>query len=460
MVIKEKLYRISFIFFLGISVLFTRTYSQDSIPFAEKRLPYIDSLFAASYALLPEADSVPSIKDNNLHIDLPDTVIFPTADLPLIFWGIDFSNLKMKIPPVIEGNTLYKQVFPEIKLFSDKNGKGKYYRLAMDYIVNNHPEFFDYSVMQIPDKVEKLEMMSPNIFQHLFTIDFDIDLAKSKEPKRNAPKRRYWTLHGNNTVKLSQNYLSDNWYKGGSGNLNLQNNHNVTYKYERGKIQFDNFTEWKLSLFNSPNDTLRNFRIGEDLIRTYSTLGLKAIKNWSYSITLEMRTQLFRNYQENTTQSVSAFMAPFMANMGILGMKYQYKKTYPKVKGKNLEFSADIMPLSVEYTFVADKELDPTRFGVEEGKRHKTIIGSTVTGNFKMYFNKNVYFTSRFRYFTNFEKAQVESENTLNMPINRYFSTTIYVYLRYDDTAGIKTDPKLGYFQLSEMLSFGFNYNW
>ncbi|MDR1782845.1 MAG: DUF3078 domain-containing protein [Dysgonamonadaceae bacterium] len=458
MIIKEKLYRISFIFFLGISVLFTRAYSQDIKVASERSV--IDSLFAVADCIFPPADSNYVAPFDPFHIDLPDTLILSTEGLPLIFWGADFSYMKMNIPSMFPEKPWTKPIFSEPHLFADRSNRGKYSRMVYDYITQNHPELFDYTMMQIPNKVEKLEMMSSNIFQHLFTLDFDVDAEKSNRPQRNAPKRRYWVYHGTDNIKLSQNYLSDNWYKGGSGNLNLVNNHNITITYNKDKVTFSNFWEWKLSLFNSPNDTLRNFRIGEDLIRTYSTFGLKASKYWSYSINMELKTQIFKNYKENTTQSVSSFMSPFMANIGLLGMNYQLKKTYPKVRGKNLDFSADIAPLSMQYTYVKDEEIDPQRFGIEEGKSYKLDIGSTINAKLLMYFNKNVNLTSRFKYFTSYKMVQVESENTLNMPINRYFSTTIYIYLRYDDSAGVKTDPKLGYFQLSEMLSFGFNFTW
>jgi hypothetical protein len=394
---------------------------------------------------------------------MPDTVIFDRFGLPLVFEGADFSYLKLNVEPLAPESPYEKLPFPFVKPFSNTKNRDFLYRSFLEYADKKHPELFKYTQSQLPKSVEidKLEGMSNNIFQHLFALDFDIDVEKDRAPQRFQPKRRYWTLHGNNSVKLSQNYLTKNWYKGGAGNLNLQNNHNFTFNYSKNKVEFNNFAEWKLSLFNSPNDTLRNLRIGEDLVRTYSTLGLKAAKNWSYSVNMELKTQLFRNYKENNTDVITSFMSPFMANIGLLGMKYQLKKTYPKVKGKNLDLSLDIAPLSIQYTWVASSNVNPALYGIAEGKRHKADFGSTLNAKLVMYFNKNVNLTSRVKYFTNYESAQqAEWENTLNMPINRYFSTMIYVYVRYDDSNGIKKDPKLGYFQLSEMLSFGFNYTW
>jgi hypothetical protein len=141
-------------------------------------------------------------------------------------------------------------------------------------------------------------------------------------------------------------------------------------------------------------------------------------------------------------------------------MRYQLEKTYPKVKGKKFNLSADISPLSVEYITVLNKEIDPKRFGIKEGKRHLKNLGSKLNAKLDINFNKNVRYTSRLDYFTNYEKVTAEWENKLDMPINRYFSTTLYLFVRYDDNPKLKRDKTLGYFQLNELLTFGFSYKW
>ena len=74
--------------------------------------------------------------------------------------------------------------------------------------------------------------------------------------------------------------------------------------------------------------------------------------------------------------------------------------------------------------------------------------------------NRSTSLKSRFKYFTSFDKVEVESENEMNFSFNRYFSTRIYLYLRYNDSENIPRDPTLGYLQINELLSFGFNYKW
>ena len=51
---------------------------------------------------------------------------------------------------------------------------------------------------------------------------------------------------------------------------------------------------------------------------------------------------------------------------------------------------------------------------------------------------------------------QGDWENTFDFILNRFFSTRLFVHLRYDDALALNKD--LGHFQLKELLSFGFNY--
>jgi hypothetical protein len=317
-----------------------------------------------------------------------------------------------------------------------------------------------YKSSDFPDEVERPQIVKPNFFDHLFRIEYSSDWSDLRDLDLRQ-SRVLWEKNASSLLQFSQNYISNNWYKGGVGNLNLLSVQNANINYIKNKIQFNNFIEWKLSCFTNPNDTLRDFRIGEDLIRTYSDFGIRAFSDkWSYSTNLEIKTQLFRNYEENTEKIVSSIFSPVMVNMGVFGMKYKYKKTDKKDKYKKIECSADISPLSVQYTYVNNPKVDPSRFGIKDGKHDLLQLGSTVNAKLAIHFNRQISFTSRLKFFTDYEKESLESENELNLSLNRYFSTRFYSYFRYDNTPGIKPDPRLGYWQVNELFSFGFNYKW
>jgi len=391
-----------------------------------------------------------------------DTVILYSPFLPIIADGNHLNILHHKLTPECP---LTKPLFPPLRfsanrLFADVNHKNDINRAAYDSLIINNLAQVKYTPARFSGKAEKIEEMQSNIFHHLFKIDYGFNNDKETKPERFHPKRKYWVFNGNHKIQLSQNYISQNWYNGGVRNLNLFNNHNMTFNYNKNKFQFNNYAEWKLNIFTNPNDSLRRYRVADDLIRTYSTVSIQAIHNWFYSSFLEMKSQLFQNFVENAPQVLSSAFSPLYINVGIIGMRYQIDKKNSKIKDKKFHFDTDISPLSIEYIGVFNKNIDPTRFGIEAGKWDLFNVGSTLNAKMIINFNKNVNFTSRLYYFTNYQKITAESENTLNMPINRYFSTMLYLFVRYDDNNQLVSDRTWGYFQINELISFGFNYNW
>ena len=390
-----------------------------------------------------------------------DTVILHSPALPVIF-DKNLLTLKHRLTPEC---SLTKPLFPPFrladhKLFADIYRKNTINRYAYNYVIKNNIRQIKYTTADFVGKVEPLKEIQPNIFQFLFKIDDDLYSDKVAKPERFHPKRRYWTYSGNHKIQLSQNYISQNWYKGGVKNFNLLNRHDLSFNYKNDKYQVNNIAEWRLYLYTNPNETLRYGSIGEDLVRTYSNFGIQAFNNWSYSSTIEIKTQLLKKFKENSDDAISSAFAPLYINIGFLGMSYQIEKVFPKVRGKKIKLTTDISPLSIKYIAVLNNEIDPKRFGIETGARHLTNFGSTVNAKLLFHFNKYVNFTSRFYYFTNCKTITAESENTLNMPINRFFSTSIYLFFRFDDNSKLTKDPTLGYFQINELISFGFNYVW
>jgi hypothetical protein len=389
---------------------------------------------------------------------------FNPVFLPAVFDGKFSDTISISLPD----DPFQKQelIFPELKIpLSILNPEEEYINrlrknVSHDFVRNNML-LVKYSRADFPDEIERVEKIRPNIFRNLFNIETEYENSGIDKSARFVPKRKYWTLNGSSLLQFSQNYISKNWYNGGIGNLNLLSVQTLTANYKKDKIQFNNFIEWKLSFYTNPNDTLRDFRLGEDQIRTYSDFGLKAFNDkWSYSTNLEIKTKLLRNYKENSTEYVSSFLSPLQVNLGILGMKYQFEKKYKQDKYKKYNVSVDLSPLSVQYAWVSDKNVDPARYGIKEGDTFLLDLGSTLNAKIIVNFNRQVTFTSRLKYFTNYEKSIVESENELNLSLNRFFSTRLYLYGRFDDSPGAKKDNDLGYFQLNELVSFGFNYKW
>ena len=83
---------------------------------------------------------------------------------------------------------------------------------------------------------------------------------------------------------------------------------------------------------------------------------------------------------------------------------------------------------------------------------------------------KNVSWSSRLYWFSNFKMTRLENENTFNFTINKYLSATVFMNPRYEDTKyynvkrnedGSLTDDSARetYWMFKEFLSLGLNYD-
>ena len=400
-------------------------------------------------------DNTMTFKDTILVNPLFLPIVFRADFLPKDLTFYDFSALKEKTP--------YDNLYPADSIFKDVERVKGFEEMAYKYVQNNYPTYFRYSMRDLPGEVIKPNVIKKNVFEDLpLKAEADANFEDVDAPAKFIPERKYWVSAFESALQFSQNYVSPNWHKGGSSNLNLFTQNKLKYDYKKDKVQVTNELEFKASVYTAPKDTLRNYKIGDDVFRIHSNVGYAAFSKWYYTFDFEFKTQFFTNYQENTDVKQAAFLAPLTINLG-LGMKYDLTKTFNK--HKKVTFSTNLAPFSYTYMY-ANKEIDYSRHGFtlneETGKynNHLSQIGSTVRADLTFNFNRHVSWQSRLYFFTTYGKHTIgEFENTLVMAISRFFSTRIYVHVRYDDGV-TKTADNDTYFQLNELLSFGFNYKW
>lgn len=267
-------------------------------------------------------------------------------------------------------------------------------------------------------------------------------------------KLRRWIHSFNASIQFSQAYLSDNWYQGGENNVNVLGqvvwnvklNDNI-YK----KLLFENNMQYKVGINSTPQDEMRKYSINQDLFQVNTKFGYKAIKKWYYSATMRFKTQLLNNYVANTNDMKASFLSPAELNLG-LGMTYN-----TALKDNKLKFDMSLSPLSMDMNICREiKKIDPTSFGIDAGKHFKVEYGSNLEAKIAWKICHEVTWSSRLFTFTNYEHIQGDWENTLDFTINKYLSTRFYAHLRYDNS--VAKDPSWKYWQLNEILSFGFNY--
>lgn len=265
-------------------------------------------------------------------------------------------------------------------------------------------------------------------------------------------KPNFWTYGGSGYLQFSQNYISDNWYKGGESTKSLLSGLTWQIKYDdKQKTQFETKLEWKLGFITAPSDTVHSYKANNDLLRLTSKLGYKAIQNWYYTLSAEFQTQFFSNYATNSDDLVSTLFSPATLNVG-LGMDYKYTKD-----GK-VNLSVLLNPLNYTLYSVRSDEVDPTKFNIKEGHKKENVWGSRVNATLTWKIIPSLLWESKFSYTTNYEKILGEWENTFTFVVNKYLSTKLFMHGRFDD--GVSKEPDESFFQFQELFSFGLNYTW
>lgn len=267
------------------------------------------------------------------------------------------------------------------------------------------------------------------------------------------PRADRWKVSFNNSIQFTQNYVSENWYQGGESNINILGIQRMNIKHfdPNGKIEFETGLDIRTGFYTTESDTMRMFRVNDNLFQINSKFGLKAIKNWYYATSVLFKTQVFNNYAANTDQLKTQFLSPAETNISV-GMDYKRKNT----KG-NLEYSLLLAPIAYNLKYVANiKEITEQDFGIKEGRHTDNQVGSSLTGSLNWKITNNISWRSRLFGFTNYETSQGDFENEFNFTINKFFSTRLVVHIRYDDSRG----PDIEDFQYKELLLFGFNYSW
>lgn len=389
-----------------------------------------------------------------------DTIFYNPLFLPMIFTGKMLPPDLSFYPP--KESNLYKGLLiPQEKTFASDLRHAAFIAKTRRNFYMEYPDRVKLSVFHLdslPSSSKDNDVIETfNPFRELISTETSYSL--------NAPqvegveiKRKYWINNGEHSLQLSQSYFSPNWHKGGTNNINFVNNHIVRMNYRKEKVRFNNTLEWRMSVFTAPDDTIRKFRIGDDLLRYYGEFGVDAFnKHWSYSVNLDVKSQLFNNHPTNSNELRSAFIAPLYVNGGI-GLQYNLDKRSEQVRHRRTRLDLHLAPISFNFRYIGNDKVKVTRYGIKEGERHSIDYGSTITANLIYDFNRYITWNSRLKYFTSYHKVEAEFENTLNMALTNAFSTRFFLNLRFDDS--VPPDPKFRYLQVTQLLSFGLNYKW
>lgn len=261
----------------------------------------------------------------------------------------------------------------------------------------------------------------------------------------------FWNFSGDGHLQVMQNYVSENWHKGGESNYSMVGDVTLNANYNnKRRLKFENKLEMKLGVQTSPSDTLHKYKTNNDLLRYTGKLGLQAARRWYYTLQLLAYTQFAKGLKNNDKKVYSDFMSPFNLNVG-LGMDYSVE-----TRNKRFTGSVNLSFLSFNFRYV-DREKLVKSYGIEEGEKTLKDYGSQLTTNLTWNITDQIKWVTRLYAYTTYEKVLVEWENTITLSVNRYISTNIFIYPRFDDST--KRDEEWNYWQMNEYCSLGLSYS-
>lgn len=329
------------------------------------------------------------------------------------------------------------------------------YRIQEDFMyaaMTSDPSYIDYSYWDLPVPPRLLDD-DVSFAGYMRRLNLpDVDLDKAVIPEENI-RKVHWLHNVGGAIHLSQAYVSDNWYQGGNNHLSLLFNFNWNVQLNQvyhPDLLFQSALSYKLGLNSTPQDEVHAYSISEDALQYNLNMGLKAFRKWFYSFNLLFKTQLLRNYEQNSMKRTASFLSPGDLNVG-LGMSYSHQS-----KDKRLQLTATISPVSYYLKTCITDKIDHALYNISPTSKTRNEFGSNGEFNMTWMITANINYKTRVFLFTDYDYFLSDWENTLNFDINRFLSTQIYVHLRYDTSTECNTKWK--HLQLREVLSFGVSY--
>ena len=332
--------------------------------------------------------------------------------------------------------------------------------LSKTYV--NTPNVFSYHDSQIDNEniVSPAQIESVNteelksIYDKANEIKNVVEVVEDVDVELHIEKPNFWSKTGKFSLQFTQNYFSENWYKGGNNNVTLMSNLVLGLKYDdKRRVQWDNSLDMRLGFVTASSDTCHRYLTNNDKIYLSSKLGVKAAKSWYYTVAAEANTQFLPGYKSNDRRAYSKFLAPLDGYMSI-GMDYK-----PTLKNGNT-LAVTLLPLSYKMRYIGvDDETIISAYNMRHNNFQQDF-GSKVELNAKFTIAKGLTWKCRSYYFTSYEYVEAEFENVFSFQFNKYISSEVYTLWRFDDNRSPKYyDSSIGYFQFIEYFTLGLSYN-
>lgn len=248
-----------------------------------------------------------------------------------------------------------------------------------------------------------------------------------------------WKVSGLISISGQQVSLT-NWAAGGNNSISGGGIINITAKYRKEKISWDNSLDLGYGVIRQ--GTNKKWWKNDDKIQITSKVGRQLSKKWYLSALGDFRTQFADGYNyPNDSVYISRFMAPAYA-LASLGFDYK----------PNDNFSCFISPVTGKFTFVNDVTLakagafgvqgdvidpnDSTMF-LKRYKTHREEFGAYLKVQYQTKVMENITFQTVLELFSNYlhnpQNVDVNWTTLTTFKVNDFISATLSTQLIYDD---------------------------
>lgn len=311
------------------------------------------------------------------------------------------------------------------------------------------------SIMREIAEIDSLRAMNADLalqtIERIPTIEIEKSWIRDVEEDRNdlfraiREMRTLWRKEATLMLQITQNYVTDNWYQGGSSSFAGLGIAKGQIGYFGDRFTWENTGEWRMGGSTISADSLHKVNTTDDLLRLYTKANFRIVPKLFTSISAEIETRLLPTYKSNSRELKSGPFSPFRFNAAF-GIDYK------PVQG----LSVSLSPVSYKLVHVMDTvRVTVKDYGLKKGQRTQHNIGSSLRIEYTWKPVREVVLETRFYMYTNYREVEIDLELNCDFIINRYLSARLMLHPRYDSSVIMEGD-KHAKIQFRELLSVGF----
>ena len=323
------------------------------------------------------------------------------------------------------------------------------------YVLTPQEQFRLDSIQRELAEIDSLRAMNAELvlerIESIPTIEIEKSWVKDAEEDRNAVLRAIrnmrtpWRKEATLMLQITQNYVTPNWYQGGSSSFACLGIAKGQIGYYSDRFTWENTGEWHAGCSTISADSLHKVNTTDDLFRIYSKANLRIVPKLFTSASVEFETRLLPTFKSNSHDLKSGTFSPLRFNCAI-GLDYK------PVKGLSLSFS----PLAYKVVYVMDTaRVNVTEFGLKAGEQTQHNLGSSLRLEYTWNPVREFSMETKFYCFTTYRDVELDLEVNCDFIINRWLTARLTLHPRYDTTVIMEGDDHAKT-QFRELLSIGF----